>query len=411
MKEAIAILTGGGPAPGMNAVVGSVAKTFLAQGYRVIGLHEGYSGLFSKNPRTEDLTFDICDDIFNRGGSYLKMSRFKPTDDNFKNDFNLDLFVKNNIKLLVTVGGDDTASTANRIAKFLADKNYSIANIHVPKTIDNDLPLPAGSPTFGYQSAKDEGSHIARTIYMDARTSENWFVVAAMGRSAGHLAFGIGTACHYPMIIIPEMFNKTTITVEKIVNLMVSSIIKRKLMGIEYGAIMVSEGVFHDLSDEEIKNTGVQFTYDAHGHPELGKVSKAQVFNTILEKKLKEINFTKLRTRPVEIGYEVRCQTPVAYDLVYCSLLGMGVYSLFKDGKSGCMVYVNPAGEVAPLFLKDLQDQKTGKILPRLVDINSNKAQAVIKNLMSYITPADYEAAKQYVSNPEEYDFYKILNW
>lgn len=409
MKEAVAILTGGGPAPGMNTVVGSVAKTFLKNGYRVIGLHEGYSGLFSQNPRHENLTFTVADDIFNRGGSYLVMSRFKPTDDNFKNDFNLDFFVKNNVKLLVTVGGDDTASTANRIAKFLEEKNYPISNIHVPKTIDNDLPLPVGSPTFGYQSAKDQGSVIGRTLYTDAKTSENWFVVAAMGRSAGHLAFGIGTACHYPMIIVPEMFNKTTITVDKIVKLMVSTVLKRKLMGVNYGAIMVSEGVFHDLSAEEVEKTGVQFTYDAHGHPELGKISKAQVFNTMLENALAEVK-VKVRSRPVEIGYEVRCQTPIAYDLVYCSMLGMGVYKLFTEGKSGCMVYVDPAGEVSPLFLKDLQDTKTGKIPPRLVDINSNKIQSVIQNLLHFITPEDYEGAKQYVSNPEEYDFYKILN-
>ncbi len=85
------------------------------------------------------------------------------------------------------------------------------------------------------------GSIIGRTVYTDARTSGNWFVVAAMGRSAGHLAFGIGTACHYPMIVIPEMFNKTEITVEKIVNLVVSSIIKRKIMGLDYGVAMISE--------------------------------------------------------------------------------------------------------------------------------------------------------------------------
>ncbi len=253
MKEAVAILTGGGPAPGMNTVVASVAKTFLAEGYRVIGLHEGYTGLFVKNPRTVDLDFMIADDIFNRGGSFLKMSRFKPTDSNFENDFNLDFFVDNNVKLLVTVGGDDTASTANRVAKFLKDRNYPISNIHVPKTIDNDLPLPAGSPTFGFESAKNQGALIARTVYNDARTSENWFVVAAMGRSAGHLAFGIGAACHYPMIVIPEMFNKSTITVEKIVNLIVSSILKRKIMGLEIGAAMIYEGVFHALRLEAVE--------------------------------------------------------------------------------------------------------------------------------------------------------------
>ena len=191
MKEAIAILTGGGPAPGMNTVVGSVAKTFLAKGYRVIGLHYGYSGLFNPSPRYEDLTFTQADYIFNQGGSYLTMSRFKPTDKDFEENFNLNFFTENNVKLLVTVGGDDTASTANRIAKFLEAKHYPIANIHVPKTIDNDLPLPAGTPTFGYQSAKEGGTVIGRAVYNDARTSANWFVVAAMGRSAGHLAFGM----------------------------------------------------------------------------------------------------------------------------------------------------------------------------------------------------------------------------
>ncbi len=410
MKEAIAILTGGGPAPGMNSVVGSVAKTFLQKGYRVIGLHEGYSGLFKSNPRTTDLDFLTADDIFNRGGSYLKMSRFKPTDNDFENNFNLDFFTSNNVKLLVTVGGDDTASTANRIAKFLEAKNYSISNIHVPKTIDNDLPLPDGTPTFGYESAKSQGTIIGRTVYNDARTSENWFVVAAMGRSAGHLAFGIGTACHYPMIVIPEMFNKTEITIKKIVNLVISAIIKRKLQGLDYGAAMISEGVFHSLSDEEIKGSGINFTYDDHGHPELGKVSKANVFNELLENELNKLGI-KVKSRPVEIGYEVRCQTPTAFDLVYCSQLGMGVYTLFSEGKSGCMVYVDPMGNVSPLYLKDLQDAVTGKIPPRLVDINSGGITAVIDHIFNYVTPEDYEAAKALVPNPEEYDFRKILNW
>ncbi len=410
MKQSIAILTGGGPAPGMNTVVASVAKTFLKKGYRVIGLHEGYTGLFSKNPRTEDIDFTLADDMFNRGGSHLKMSRFKPTDSNFANDFNLDFFIDNNIKLLVTVGGDDTASTANRIAKFLADNKHKVANIHVPKTIDNDLPLPAGSPTFGYQSAKNQGTIIGRTVYCDARTSENWFIVAAMGRSAGHLAFGIGTACHYPMIVIPEMFNKTEITVDKIVSLVVSAIVKRKIMGMNYGAAIISEGVFHELSDAEIKKSGVNFTYDDHGHPELGKVSKAHVFNEMVENKLTELG-VKVKSRPVEIGYEVRCHTPIASDLVYCTHLGMGVYTLFSQGITGCMVYVNAEGDVSPLYLKDLQDEKTGKIAPRLVDINSTKVNSVIDNILSFITEEDYAAAKAFVANPEALDFKKILNW
>ncbi len=410
MKNAVAILTGGGPAPGMNTVIASVAKTFLRDGYRVIGLHGGYSSLFTTTPRMIDIDFLMADDIFNKGGSMLKMSRFKPSDSDFENRFNLSLFQDNNIKLLVTVGGDDTASTANRISAFLAKKNYPISNIHVPKTIDNDLPLPNSSPTFGYNSAKAQGTVIGTAVMEDARTSENWFVVSAMGRSAGHLALGIAGACHYPMVVIPEFFNKTTITLDKIIRMVISSIVKRKIMGINYGAAMISEGVFHSLSDEELKKTGVNFSYDDHGHPELGKVSKAHIFNNMLEQVNKEIGL-KVKTRPVEIGYEIRCHTPIAYDLTYCSLLGMGVFKLFKEGHTGCMVYVDHIGNISPLFLKDIQDPVTGKIPPRLVNINTNKVQSYIEDIMDYVTPADYEAAKQFIDNPEEYDLMKILNW
>ena len=409
MKDSIIILCGGGPAPGMNAVVCSVAKTFLAHDFRVIGLHGGYSGLFNSSPRIEDIDFHKADAYFNRGGSYLQMSRFKPTAEDFEKNFNLDLFKDNNIKLLVTVGGDDTASTANRIAKFLEDRHYPIRNIHVPKTIDNDLPLPENAPTFGFNSAKDEGAHLARTIYEDARTSGNWLLISAMGRSAGHLALGIGEATHCPMTIIPEMFNKTRISIDKIIKLSLSAIIKRKILGIHYGTIVVAEGVFHDLDPEEIKATGVHLTLDEHGHPELGKISKAVLFNDILEKEFKKVGL-KIKTRPVEIGYDVRCQDPIGYDLTYCTELAMGVYELYSKGETGCMVFIDHDGTAHPLYLKDLQNAE-GKIPPRRVNIEGGTAQNYIKNICHYITPADYEAARKYVSDPEAYDFVKILGW
>ena len=411
MKDAVIILCGGGPAPGMNSVSMSVAKTFLTKNFRVIGLHGGYSGLFSKNARTEDLTFAIADRYFNRGGSYLEMSRFKPTDADFENNFNLDLFKENNIKLLVTIGGDDTASTANRISKFLAAKGYPIANIHCPKTIDNDLPLPANAPTFGYNSAKNEGAHLARTVYEDARTSGNWLVISAMGRTCGSLALGIGEATHCPMTIIPEMFNKTEISLDKVVKLSISAILKRKVMGVNYGTIVAAEGLFHEFKAEEMEAAGVHFTYDDHGHPELGKVSKAVLFNDLLEVEFKKIGL-KVKSRPVEIGYDVRCQDPVAYDVTYCTELAMGVYQLYSEGKTGCMVYVDSYGNVSPLYLADLQDPNTGKIPPRVVDINAGTAQNYYKYIAHYVTEADYEAVRALgIENPEAYDFNKILEW
>lgn len=403
MKESIAILCGGGPAPGINSVISSVALVFLKSGYKVLGIHNGYQGLFADNPDVQEIDFTLADDIHKRGGSALKMSRHKPKDSEFTTKF----FTENNVQLLITIGGDDTASTANRISKFLKEHDVNIQNIHVPKTIDNDLPLPEGIPTFGYQSAKQEGVRIAQTIYEDARTSGNWFVVSAMGREAGHLAFGIGAANHYPMIIIPEMFENVEVTFDRIVNLVISAILKRKIEGIEYGAAIISEGVFHFMSDEQIENSGINFTYDDHGHPELGNVSKAHIFNVLLQQKLKEIGL-KVKSRPVELGYELRCIPPTAYDQLYCGLLGYGVKKLYDEGRTACMVTASNTGEISPLYLEDVEDEN-GKIKPRLVDMNGAKAKLIFEHGMQYIEPGDYEQAKAFVSNPEEYDFRLIL--
>ncbi len=406
MKQSIALLCGGGPAPGINSVISSVAKAFLYDGYRVLGIHDGYKGLFSENPDLEDIDFKLADDIHKRGGSALIMSRFKPKD----SEFNTNFFVKYIVKLLVTIGGDDTASTANRISKYLKENNIDIQNIHVPKTIDNDLPLPGDTPTFGYQSAKQEGVRIAQTIYEDARTSGNWFVVSAMGREAGHLAFGIGAASHFPMIIIPEMFNKVPVTFDRIINLIISAIVKRKILGIGYGLAIVSEGVFHFMTDEEINNSNINFTYDEHGHPELGNVSKAHIFNILLQKKLKEMGIS-VKSRPVELGYELRCVQPTAYDLLYCALLGYGVKQLFDQGCTGCMVTADyTKGTIKPLYMEDVSDAN-GKVIPRLVDIEGEKQKLIFRHGMQYIEPADYEAAKEYLEHPEEYNMMNILNW
>ena len=404
MKKSIAIICGGGPAPGINTVISTVAKTFLKEDYNVIGVHHGYKGLLSDNPSLKIFDFHHADRIFSRGGSTLIMSRFKPQDTDFKADF----FLNNNVKLLVTIGGDDTASTANRLIKYLHNQDLDIKHIHVPKTIDNDLPLPDRNPTFGFHTAKDEGVRIGNTVYEDARTSENWFVVSAMGRSAGHLAFGIASACHFQMMIIPEMFNNTTITFDKIIKMIISSIVKCKIKGLEYGVALISEGVFHFMEEEEILNSGINFTYDEHGHPELGNVSKSHIFNYLLQVKLKELGLN-IKSRPVEIGYELRCCNPIAFDLTLCTLLGIGVKKLFDEGVSGCIVSANSKGDITPLFLKDFEDQN-GKIPPRLVDINSDMAQLFINN-MFFIQEKDYESAQQFLPKPEDYDFKKILNW
>ncbi len=114
-EKSVLILCGGGPAPGINSVISTVAKVFLKDGYRVIGLHEGFKGLFGESPELKEFDFFHADRIFSRGGSTLVMSRFKPKNEKL----NTKIFKDYNVKLLVTIGGDDTASTANRITQYL----------------------------------------------------------------------------------------------------------------------------------------------------------------------------------------------------------------------------------------------------------------------------------------------------
>lgn len=402
--KTIAILCGGGPAPGINTVVATVTKVFLRAGYRVLGVHEGYKGLFSENPEIEELTWAKADQIYSRGGSAIKMSRFKPKDE----DFNSGFFEREGIELLVTVGGDDTASTANRLTKFLAACHLQVRNIHVPKTIDNDLPLPEGVPTFGYTSAKEMGVTIGKVIKAEAATTQNWYLLMSMGREAGHLAFEIGKGIHADMIVIPEMFDRMQITVDKVIRLVVSSMVKRRLMGERPGVTVISEGIFHYLKDEDIANSGITFDYDAHGHPELSEISKAHILNKILRNRLKELGLNII-CRPVEVGYSLRCVDPSAYDLTYCTSLGIGVKKLYDDGCTGCMVAMNLQEEIIPVFLKDVEDEN-GKIRPRLVNMEREVVKQTFAENVSYLTPADRKAALEYLSDPEKYEFDKILS-
>jgi 6-phosphofructokinase 1 len=403
MPQTVALLAGGGPAPGINAVISSVSKVFLRHYFRVIAVHEGFKGLLAPKPDFVEMTYELADRLFTQGGSVVQMSRHKPKEIEFSDQF----FRQQNIVLLVSIGGDDTASTANNLAKYLSNKNLNIKNIHVPKTIDNDLPLPPGRPTFGFTTARDEGVYIAKTLYEDARTSGNWFVITAMGRSAGHLAFGIGAAAHFPMIIVPEMFYRVPITADRIANLVISSIIKRKLLGINYGAAIISEGVFHFMTDEEITRTGASFTFDAHGHPELFNVSKAHVFNTHIQSRLKQIGLN-IKTRPVEIGFELRCAQPSGYDLLLCTQLGIGVYQLYQTGHTACMVSVDHLGHIEPLYLHQLQDQN-GRIPSRPLDIHGADVQQCFTHNLHFIEPDDYTQTAMLIKNPEEFDLNVIL--
>ena len=290
MKEAIAILTGGGPAPGMNTVVGSVAKTFLRKGYRVIGLHEGYTGLFNPSPRMVDIDYPMADGIFNQGGSFLQMSRFKPKDSDFENNFNLKFFTDNNVKLLVTVGGDDTASTANRIAKFLEAKKYPIANIHVPKTIDNDLFGTDHCP--GFASAAKYIATSCMEVSKDCRVYDTGTitVMEIMGRHAGWLAgsAALASACGSgpDLIYLPEVdFDMEQFLAD------VHRIYEEK----NNVLIAVSEGIHY--ADGSFVSEAKASATDGFGHAQLGGLAArlAQVIKEHEHAKVRGIELSLLQ--------------------------------------------------------------------------------------------------------------------
>src|SRR5205085_5841710 len=110
-------------------------------------------------------------------------------------------------------GGDDTAYSGSQVY-LRAGGRIRVA--HVPKTIDNDLPLPASTPTFGFETARHLGVATVRNLAEDARTTSRWYVIVSMGRAAGHLALGIGKAAAATLILIPEEFRTRRVTLEEI---------------------------------------------------------------------------------------------------------------------------------------------------------------------------------------------------
>src|SRR6185503_416990 len=152
-----------------------------------------------------------------------------------------------NVGALVTIGGDDTAFSASRVYK---EAGGAIRVAHVPKTIDNDLPLPGSTPTFGFETARHHGVYLVRNLAEDARTTSRWYIIISMGRTAGHLALGIGKAAAATLIIIPEQFRGRTVTINEVCDLILGSIIKRRAEGTQYGVVVVAEGLVEAMGEK-----------------------------------------------------------------------------------------------------------------------------------------------------------------
>src|SRR5262245_34707953 len=220
----LAILVGGGPAPGINSVIGAATIRACLEGGEVVGVRDGLEWLMhGDTDRVTPLTIDVVSRIHFRGGSYIGISRANPTGDPKRLDNVIQALLRLNVSQLIAIGGDDTAYSAMNIERRAGGR---LRVVHVPKAIDNDLDLPAHVDTFGYQTARHLGGDIGKTLMVDAKSTSRWYFVGAMGRKAGHLAMGIGKAAGATVTLIAEEF-EAPIRLRRIVDTLAGAVIKR----------------------------------------------------------------------------------------------------------------------------------------------------------------------------------------
>ncbi|HSR18451.1 MAG TPA: 6-phosphofructokinase, partial [Ignavibacteriaceae bacterium] len=221
----LAILVGGGPAPGINSVIGAATIRAVVEGVEVLGIKDGFKWLMEGDINYfKELTIQNVSRIHFRGGSYIGISRANPTKDKKHLESTVTSLLRLNVDKLITIGGDDTAYSAMKVDEMAAGR---IKVVHVPKTIDNDLDLPHGISTFGFQTARHIGVELVKNLMVDAQTTSRWYFVVSMGRKAGHLALGIGKATGATLTLIPEEFNSKVIGLSHMVDVLVGAIIKR----------------------------------------------------------------------------------------------------------------------------------------------------------------------------------------
>src|SRR5450756_280311 len=188
-------------------------------------------------------------DLHLRGGSILGTARTNPTKSEEQMKHIFTVFEKLGITALVSIGGDDTAFSASHVAKRSGGK---IKVAHVPKTIDNDLPLPGTAPTFGYETARSVGVQLVNNLMTDAMTTQRWYLVVAMGRSAGHLALGIGKSAGATLTMIAEEFpGNDPIRLSRLVDVIETSMLKRIARGRPFGVAILAEGIGLRLPEDE----------------------------------------------------------------------------------------------------------------------------------------------------------------
>jgi 6-phosphofructokinase 1 len=384
-QKRMAILVGGGPAPGINSVISAATIRGALEGVEVLGIRDGFEWIMHGDvDHVKPLSIEDVSRIHFRGGSHIGISRANPTLDEHHLENTVISLLRLNVTMLITVGGDDTAYSAMKLEQKAGGR---IHVVHVPKTIDNDLDLPPHVDTFGFQTARHVGVDIVKNLMVDAKTTSRWYFVIAMGRKAGHLALGIGKAAGATLTMIPEEWSGKKVKLRALVDTLVGAIIKRLSYGRRDGVAILAEGLVLSIDPEDLAHLD-DVERDSHGNVRIAEVNIGEILKAQVQARLRAFGI-KTTIAAKNIGYELRCADPIPFDMEYTRDLG---YCATKDllaGGNAVMISMQ-AGHFVPIPFRELIDPDTGKARIRLVDIRSTR-YAIARRYMIRLRRDDFE--------------------
>jgi phosphofructokinase-like protein len=336
----VGVLSGGGDAPGINAVIRAVVRKGIQDyGYETVGIKDGWHGLLEN----EFLPLDLqsASGILPRGGSILGTSRTNP----FKVKKGPDKIVKNaekkKIGAVVVIGGDDTLSVAHKMSA------YGLKCVGVPKTIDNDL---SGTDyTFGFNTAVAIATEALDRLHTTAETHHRVMILEVMGRYTGWIALEAGLAGGADCILIPEKPFK--------INEICKYVKRRQERGRNFSIIVIAEGTKPEGGKEIVYSESI----DEFGHIRFGGVG--YFLGKEIEKSL------GIETRVVVLGHLQRGGSPTAYDRILATRYGIAAIDLVKQRKFGQMVAIK-GNKIVSVPLKDVVGKRKTVDL-KLYDIAS----------------------------------------
>jgi 6-phosphofructokinase 1 len=382
----MAILAGGGPAPGINSVIGAATIRAVLGGSEVIGILDGFKWIMEGDiEHILPLSIDSVSRIHFRGGSHVGIARANPTKKEQLLENAVTSLLRLNVDRLITIGGDDTCFSAYKLVERSKGR---IRVVHVPKTIDNDLNLPLHGDTFGFQTARHVGTGIVRDLMVDAKTTSRWYFVVTMGRKVGQLALGMGKAAGATLTLIPEEFGPGPMKLKTVVDVLAGAIIKRAAYGVPHGVAVLAEGLVETIDPADLAAAGAHVEHDAHDHLRIAEINFSDIIKAQVQAALKRYNL-KITTVAKNIGYELRCTDPIPLDMEYTRDLGFYAAQYLEEGGSAALITIED-DRFKPIPLAEIMDPKTGKTAVRSVDV-SGEPYRVARSYMIRLTKRDFE--------------------